>query len=430
MRFKRDSKQIAQSVSTDKYQSPVYFKRKPYWHRTSRRRWVGLTAAGTVWVILSFFGASRFIPGVSQIEDRIFMNGPLATYHATLSQDCTACHSSWFSHVKDADCMECHAATVAVDENKAAVHHPHPTHAMAKCSHCHIEHQGNIPFEDMNDAFCTECHRTLPPDSGAMATAFTANPDDHPEIRFLRDGGSDPGRLKFNHKMHLAPEGVLTGEEGDPSAKRVMECKDCHTLDARGEYFEEIDYAKHCGTCHAHRVYTFADGEEIPHDSPQGVREFLLRHFYTQPDDAQPPAQRRIRYVDRDEEAFEKSVRSRVNEIERILYRIGTEERCVQCHHISGLGEVEIDQLGPLPTVEVPNVPTRWMPNGRFDHSAHGTLKCIECHPGVGESEKASDLIFFDSIQSCAACHAPERDRNNCTLCHDFHPKGVQSGEL
>ncbi|MCA9418626.1 MAG: hypothetical protein KC917_20280, partial [Candidatus Omnitrophica bacterium] len=67
--------------------------------------------------------------------------------------------------------------------------------------------------------------------------------------------------------------------------------------------------------------------------------------------------------------------------------------------------------------------------HSRFAHEAHSTVSCEECHPGVLQSEKATDLLFFDSIVTCAKCHAPKQDRNNCTLCHDFHPNNWKASK-
>ncbi|MCB9770547.1 MAG: hypothetical protein H6752_20300 [Candidatus Omnitrophica bacterium] len=429
MRFNRSSKQIAKSVATDQYQSPTYFKRKPYWFKKSRKLWILLSILGVLWVIISLTGLGGALSGVGMVGENIFMNGPLATYHQSLAKDCGACHTQRFSHVRDADCMECHAATIQVDSSSSAVHHFHEEKAVPRCAECHIEHQGTIELADMNDSFCTACHRTLEPDSGAKAVAFTTVPGDHPNLRMWRLNLPDPGRLKFNHKMHMNPEGVLTGEGNDPQAKRVLKCEDCHRLDPRGEYMEPVVYEEHCGVCHAHRIQPLPDGDQVPHDGPEGVREFLLRYYYTHPEKAEPEQNRRLRYVDRDEEAFEKSVRARVNEIERIIYRIGSEERCVQCHYVTKEASTEIEDLAPLPKVETPDVPERWLDHSRFAHEAHSTVSCEECHPGVLQSEKATDLLFFDSIVTCAKCHAPKQDRNNCTLCHDFHPNNWKASK-
>jgi hypothetical protein len=422
MKFHRSSKQIAKSVATDKYQSPTYFNRKPYWFRKSRILWVGLTLVGVLWILISLSGMVRTSIGIGMLGERVFMNGPLATHHQSLTQDCEACHTHRFTHVKDTDCMRCHAASIQVDSSSSAIHHFHDSQAMARCSECHLEHRGDIEFAEMNDDFCTQCHATLGLESGAKATAFTTDPADHPDLRFRRLNLPDPGRLKFNHKMHLVLEGVLTGAGNDPQARRVLKCSDCHVLDARGEYLEPVVYERHCGTCHAHRIQPLPNGESVPHEGPDGVRQFLLRYFYANPEKAEPEENRRLRYVDRDEESFENSVRARVNEIERILYRIGKEERCVQCHFVTAEATGEIENLGRLPEVETPNVPERWLHHSRFSHEAHSTLSCEGCHPGVSNSEKATDLLFFESILSCAECHAPRKDRNSCTLCHEFHP--------
>lgn len=40
---------------------------------------------------------------------------------------------------------------------------------------------------------------------------------------------------------------------------------------------------------------------------------------------------------------------------------------------------------------------------------------------GVEESPSAEDVLI-PPLEVCTKCHQPGKARNNCTLCHTFHP--------
>jgi len=46
---------------------------------------------------------------------------------------------------------------------------------------------------------------------------------------------------------------------------------------------------------------------------------------------------------------------------------------------------------------------------------------CERCHPGVEKSEVASDL-HVEPIASCRECHRSRAQRQDCQLCHRYHP--------
>ena len=76
-----------------------------------------------------------------------------------------------------------------------------------------------------SDSSCSQCHADLRTRDGkphyvASIATFTRG---HPEFSALRTGKTDPGKVKFNHYVHLQPH--LMG----PNNERVeMSCDDCH----------------------------------------------------------------------------------------------------------------------------------------------------------------------------------------------------------
>jgi hypothetical protein len=55
----------------------------------------------------------------------------------------------------------------------------------------------------------------------------------------------------------------------------------------------------------------------------------------------------------------------------------------------------------------------------KADDTIPGT--CGTCHPGVEKSEKAQDLHLL-GIDSCRTCHNDGAQRQDCQLCHRYHP--------
>jgi hypothetical protein len=71
-----------------------------------------------------------------------------------------------------------------------------------------------------------------------------------------------------------------------------------------------------------------------------------------------------------------------------------------------------------------PQIPERWMPSSIFGHGAHEEISCENCHVGVRNSTKTSDVLL-PKIEGCRDCHVehPEIGRitSNCILCHSYH---------
>ena len=53
--------------------------------------------------------------------------------------------------------------------------------------------------------------------------------------------------------------------------------------------------------------------------------------------------------------------------------------------------------------------------------SASAASSCASCHPGVQKSAASTDL-HLEPISSCRECHRPRAQREDCQLCHRYHP--------
>ena len=227
-------------------------------------------------------------------------HGPLASAHSSLETACDACHvpfapidgAAWTAGLvadtkgSDAKCRSCHAG----GGHQSAAR----PDDVASCAACHSDHRGReASLLAVPDADCTRCHAAtdqhmLPGIRPRFATSierFDADPGHHPEFALFRDGPpKDPGRLKFNHALHMSPgfnaeaggrplKTLADLTEPDRAAYRgpgqseadavQLRCDSCHQLDVDhrsspagttpgtgGAYMRPIRYDKDCRACH------------------------------------------------------------------------------------------------------------------------------------------------------------------------------------
>src|SRR4051812_7511129 len=185
----------------------------------------GVWASGIGW---DFWSAS----GRESRARRLATHGPLARPHATWDAECEACHapfrpiglSTWARPVlgdssrSDALCQGCHAAPI---------HHASQSPGEVACASCHHDHRGrDASLVRIADQHCTRCHADLTahmsvdraPAVAETVTRFDSDPAHHPEFRSTKR--SDPGRLKFNHALHLTPG--MASEKGGPVQTLTM----------------------------------------------------------------------------------------------------------------------------------------------------------------------------------------------------------------
>jgi predicted CXXCH cytochrome family protein len=101
---------------------------------------------------------------------------------------------------------------------------------------------------------------------------------------------------------------------------------------------------------------------------------------------------------------------------------------CVVCHTVNRLqvaGKVGTPGAD-LPQWSIAPVAGQhaWMPKARFEHSAHETTKCTDCH-AAPDSKKASDVLM-PAIAVCRDCHmgaekVTNKVASDCGTCHGFH---------
>jgi len=390
--------------------------------------------------------------------DAVWNPGPVANAHQAWANDCQVCHSSPFSRVKDADCQACHKTTPGHVDSKA-------TKVAAldevRCATCHRDHQGafglalqNKHFEGQN---CAACHADI---KKTMPETQTLNVRDfgqeHPEFRVQVLGaatgptaaaGTDRFRrvrqasgtaiteattLKFPHDVHLASKGVRS-----PEGLVKMSCDGCHKPNSDRSSFQPVAMKEHCQSCHALKFEPALTNREVPHGSVDEVLS-TLSEFYSyvslnrvKLDGSKlSAAQRFVALPGKDErlpsfvngagDARARAAASATDLFERTS--------CVVCHTVNRLdvaGKVGTPGAD-LPQWEIAPVAGQhaWMPKARFEHSAHETSKCTDCH-SAPDSKKASDVLM-PAIAVCRDCHmgaekVANKVASDCGTCHGFH---------
>lgn len=433
----RTTKKLAQRIDLD------YLKRP-----SPLRRWtfllsVAASALALLWVAV--YGVRR--------DSRIYSAGPLASAHAVLTKQCSACHV-FTAAIGDFEvgpqtrkCLACH---------DGPAHHG-PNAYTPSCWQCHAEHRGAIRLSATSDANCTRCHEdllrygssTTPTPFVRTITSFEAS---HPEFAVLRSGRPDPGTIQLNHYRHLQPN--LLG----PNGTRVqMDCSDCHRspADAAGPwpygdgksqpvavlkapgsnenspaliasvssraYMAPATYAQTCAGCHSLQ-FDKRIPDAVPHDKPEVVHSFVIAKL--QAYIAAHPAELRVpRDPGRDlpEKPIPADYRlltpqqwvgERATEDEALLWR----KTCRECHGVLA------SEGDGLPKIAASNIASRYMPHANFDHSKHTLIDCASCHSAAVTSQQSSDVLL-PGIATCRACHhsGAEAAESRCFECHTYH---------
>jgi hypothetical protein len=400
-----------------------------------------------------------------------YSRGPVAAVHAMWDDNCDACHvpftplsaDHWSAalvgqvQTTNERCESCHAGPP---------HHTNESPSLT-CAACHREHRGReASLVRLPDNDCTQCHADLAHHMTSGQTAFknvTHFTKDHPDFKKEHD----PGRLKFNHQLHLSA-GMAT-EAGDPKwtldripaadrdryrqrgqkddAPVQLTCAACHRLEggdfglppqqageartsflprAVGAYMQPISYDNQCKACHPLTLKPTADGAgktvTIPHGlQPSAVQAFLWGAYakqYAGQALARPDQPRGTRPLPGkpaipagEEDKAKEAIKRQTTTAEQFLYRdkVATGEKLLFVGKTT-CGEChhyKRPEGGTVPErIEPTQVPDVWFTHARFDHAAHRAVDCEQCHDGARKSRVSTDVLL-PSIDNCRQCHGP-----------------------
>ena len=404
---------------------------------------------------------------------RLASPGPLAADHATWDAACEACHTpfqainraTWSpalvrGHTSDKKCSECH---------QVGDHHANQDpDDLPACAECHRDHQGReTSLVSRDDAQCTRCHADLrnhrsqasvgEPAIAPKVTRFARG--EHPEFFWAREeGAQDPGRLRFNHAVHLAPgltlepggkpftygriaptpDGVNSALAGGKQDPVQLACASCHRLEPNARMgFLPITYERDCRACHALDFDPAAPTLRAPHGNSIQETIALLRDIYEgqaleeNPDFLRQVARPRAvpdKPVSEESRRLNEVVDAKTLAATRLLLAPNSKRGCLECHEIKDLPAAPFT-LEALQVAHIvpPEIPTVWSPRSRFDHDSHRALDCATCHPGATTSTTHTDLML-PRLNDCLTCHAAASSPiqvtgagNACTECHAYH---------
>lgn len=384
------------------------------------KRWAAWALGILALLLLLVLPASRVLhlPWVGAAQgtgatDQMWNPGPVMLAHQPIEKKCEACHEVAFRRVRDVACLECHANVghhVAADLKPAALFEG------ARCATCHREHKGVKSTHRDDDALCVSCHRDLRAkvrDTKVKdATDFA---HDHPAFQAVR---AEASGLVFPHDKHLDPKGVKSPAKGTVK----LDCADCHKPDASRRSFEPVSMARRCQECHSLQFEPAVTRREVPHGKPQDAVA-VIEDFYANlalqgtPDSFQKafgvPGEGLLRRVGFPSEAQrENSLALAKGKARRVAKDLFETRVCKQCHEVKGF------EIAPV------KISPHRMPHARFDHKAHASSKCTDCHDVAG-AKRISD-VALPKIAKCRECHGGSKPvtgkiTSNCLLCHGFH---------
>ena len=401
--------------------------------------------------------------------DQSWSTGKLSQAHASLENNCQACHTDAFVAVRDESCATCHVGTHDhAPANRLAAAKAPPgvggriQNAFAgmfnvppgRCVECHTEHEGEGRMQPTAQKFCADCHEGLntrlkdtkllnaddfgtahPEFQPAVITGFTGTKPQFARTSFDKKPTEDSG-LKFPHDVHLSKtNGVaqmgrrLSADYGFGDA---LACKDCHKTDASGTRFQPIDMERDCAMCHSLSFDEIGGTmRTLRHGDPKQVIADL-RAFYRSTGPVRPAnlggmARRKPGLYAEGQvyNAYFGAVQARPGGAEAAIAQVFSPGgACFDCHRIDPPGV-----KGASWTVQPVAQTTRYFQKGWFDHDAHRTETCESCHAAPG-SKSATDLLIPD-LASCRTCHVggtgaslkpvAKPVESTCALCHSFH---------
>jgi hypothetical protein len=415
-----------------------------------------------------------------------YSRGPVASVHAAWEDNCTACHTP-FAHISgnfwtsgeeaSENCKKCHAGPA---------HHLNQQFEPA-CAACHHDHRGrDASLVRLADSDCTQCHKELDKslregEKRSFHNVVTGFDTNHPAFKSLTN---DPGKVKFNHQVHLLAgmgtnfkladipddadreryvDQVVSAKNGTKVVQ--LQCASCHRQDSgdfglkrdrlaelpaaailprrsAGAYMQPIVYENQCKACHP---LTFERKKaEDPRSGyvavrhrlqPKKVHEFLKGHYTAKTlagkfevfGEQVPKSPLPGKGLGKDAQKVRDFIEDRVTKAERLLFSDNT---CRKCHEGAKAGG----------RIEPANIPGVWLEHAVFNHAAHRAVDCRSCHPRAyalledrtanpNASVKNTDVLI-NGIDNCRECHAPQTKsggkvqggaRFDCTECHRYH---------
>jgi hypothetical protein len=400
--------------------------------------------------------------------DRFWISGELSSSHQLLGDDCHTCHELPFVPVRNEACAPCHAG---IRHHFEVARFEVAGFGSTACTGCHSEHQGLTGIVPIQQSLCADCHGDLSVTAETTlldATDFgTAHPQFRPTVITDPAGGrvqrvalgaadfpEERSNLEFPHAIHLARSCEVAGVTDVEQLKKVpqetlqgcrvlqqarqdlnqagLDCADCHRPELGGVAMLLPRMQEHCAVCHSHRLEfdPNAPGRVLPHGRPDEVIA-VINDFY-----AAQALRGRPAVVVEDQSSLRRRPGEGApaqappgagpepgQEVQAIVAQklddVFGRTLCGVCHEIIPPAASERGTWEVRPV----RITRLWMPKGHFDHGAHKTTPCTDCHKA--QTSKTSEDVLLPPIETCRACHQGEHARaavpSTCIMCHVYH---------
>ena len=183
---------------------------------------IAALASGGIWALtprsIAFKSAAAW--------QKLVNPGPLSAAHATLEEDCAACHTPIAGAQPD-KCVLCHANAEAILKRPPTAFHAH----IQSCNECHLEHRGRAAPLTVMD------HSAL---ARIGLRQLNAEDPDTESARFAQ-------RLESWMKNGKGPLDHVLGNVALSPQERSLNCRHCHG--SKDRHFQL--FGKDCGACHA-----------------------------------------------------------------------------------------------------------------------------------------------------------------------------------
>jgi hypothetical protein len=400
--------------------------------------------------------------------DRFWLSGELSTSHQLLGDDCHACHELPFVPVRSEACAPCHADT---RHHFEVARFEVADFAPTACTQCHSEHQGPTGIIPVQQSLCADCHGDLSAQAETglfdVADFGSVHPQFRPTVITDPAGGrvqrvalgtagfpEERSNLEFSHAIHLTQKCEVAGVTDVEQLKKVpletlqgcrvlqqarqdlnqegLSCVDCHRPELGGVSMLLPRMERHCAVCHSHRLAfdESAPDRVLPHGRPDEVIAVINDFYAARAMQGRPavvvedqPGLRRRPGEDAPAAGPTGGGSSAEQEAQAIAARkledVFGRSLCGVCHEIIPPAASERGTWEVLPVRLTP----LWMPKARFDHGAHKTMQCTDCHRA--QTSRTSKDVLMPPIETCRACHQGERARaavpSTCIMCHVYH---------